>query len=187
MHSIRQTSDSKGKLLRPNVPKKTSQVSGHHLHHRCHRLVAFEIRRTLFIPFIRRHDVDHEPIFGRKRSLRFGAAAVGRRRPGVADTGRRRDGPGAATGATAVGRGGARRAGRASTAVARAWNELLGCPRVDVVGEGGCGAGGVQLGDAGACARRGDGRVLVTDVTHHVAAEVGPVRTRRTAEPLQLL
>jgi len=63
---------------------------------------------------------------------------------------------------------------RVSTATSRVWNELLAGPRVHVVCERGGGAGSVQFRHAGSA---DDRRMLVTDVTYHVAAEVRPIWT----------
>jgi len=72
---------------------------------------------------------------------------------------------------------------RPPTSTLRVQHELLARPGVHVVVEGGGSARRVQLGHSGSA---GDRRVLVTNVTNHVTAEVGTVRTRRTAETLQL-
>jgi len=72
-----------------------------------------------------------------------------------------------------------------TASTSRVQNELLARPSVHVVVERGGGACWVQLRHASSTGR--DRRVLVTDVTHYVAAEVGTIRARGTAEPPQLL
>jgi len=77
-----------------------------------------------------------------------------------------------------------RRTPRTTSSASRVENELLPRPRVHVVGQRGGRTDRVQLRHPGGTRHR---RVLVPDVTHHVAAEIGAIRTGRATEPLQLL